>query len=239
MTDCACRPLRGCVVETREVEPVDDLLAVRRSVDPAVRWCAAATAIVGVGGRCGGFEPRSARASPASTRRSASVRRQWRRARRDGRDRRPGAACPAPASSRSARSRSIRARDAPSALSVPAVVVGRRGGRSWVTRIRSRRRRRGCRRPRRARAPYGPYWSATLGPGALDPERLPGRGPRRARRDRRGRGEQGRARARSRRLGARRASDLRRLVRALATGYPDCWTYRRRRASSARAPRPS
>ena len=36
--------------------------------------------------------------------------------------------------------------DTPSTLSVPAVVVGRRGGRSWVTRISSRRRRRRRRR---------------------------------------------------------------------------------------------
>ncbi len=112
---------------------------------------------------------------------------------------------------------------APRTLRVPAVVVGRRGSRSWVTRIA----------PADAaqdaailptRTEFGPYWSASLGPGALDHS-----------------GYQAAVRgglaaiaagevskvvlARELAGSAPTGSDLRRLARALATGYPDCWTY--------------
>ena len=53
--------------------------------------------------------------------------------------------------------------------------------------------------PRRPEPNSGPTGRHSLGPGALDPQRLPGRRTRRSRRDRRRRGEQGRPRARSRR----------------------------------------
>ncbi|WOF23620.1 isochorismate synthase [Microbacterium betulae] len=110
----------------------------------------------------------------------------------------------------------------PSTLVVPSTIVGRRAGRGWITRIG------------RLDAPiapgsplptaYGPHWSATLGPGALDPE--------------------AHIRAVTRALDAIDAgelekvvvarditgtlpsdADLRRLVRALAEGYPDTWAY--------------
>lgn len=114
-----------------------------------------------------------------------------------------------------------------STLSVPWIVVGRRGDRSWVTRITH------AEAPDHAAAPatslpdlhpYGPYWSAKLGPGALDPA-----------------GYQAAVRGGLRAIAAGEASkvvlardlvgsipagsDLRRLARALASGYPDCWTY--------------
>ena len=111
----------------------------------------------------------------------------------------------------------------PHMLRVPAVIVGRRGDRSWVTRIaRSDSIEDASALP--PRTEYGPYWSASLGPGALDHS-----------------GYQEAVRgglvaiatgevskvvlARELAGSVPPGSDLRRLVRALATGYPDCWTY--------------
>ncbi|HWM17787.1 MAG TPA: chorismate-binding protein, partial [Microbacterium sp.] len=115
--------------------------------------------------------------------------------------------------------------DAPSILSVPSIVVGRRGDRSWVTHITDARSDDDAASgglP--ASEEYGPHWSATLGPGALDPG-----------------GYQAAVRAGLEAIAAGEVSkvvlardlagsvppgsDLRRLVRALASGYPDCWAY--------------
>lgn len=111
----------------------------------------------------------------------------------------------------------------PSVLVVPRVVVGRRAGRSWITRIELEDL--AAVNPRHGEPiPYGPYWSATLGPGAQGPA-----------------GYQDSVRealeaVASHEVGkvvlARdlvgtvpKGADLRRLARALAIGYPDCWTY--------------
>ena len=117
----------------------------------------------------------------------------------------------------------------PSTLVVPSVVVGRRGGRSWVTRIRradADARREPGTDPARAPEPepYGPHWSATLGPGRMDPG---------------AHGDAVRAAlaaidegdvkkvviARDIAGTVPAGADLRRLVRALATGYPDTWVF--------------
>jgi menaquinone-specific isochorismate synthase len=111
---------------------------------------------------------------------------------------------------------------APSRIVVPAAIIGRRGGRSWLTRVTLA----GedfAEDPARP-TPYGPYWSGTLGPGSLTPE-----GYQSAVRE-------GLAAIASGDVGkvvlARdlagtvpAGSDLRRLARALSTGYPDTWTY--------------
>lgn len=109
-----------------------------------------------------------------------------------------------------------------SILSVPWLVVGRRGGRSWVTRITHVGDDLSDIAP--ARTEYGPHWSATLGPGALDPSGYQDavRGGLAAIAS----GEVSKvvlARDLAGTLPA--GSDLRRLARALATGYPDCWTF--------------
>lgn len=115
---------------------------------------------------------------------------------------------------------------APGRLTVPRVIVGRRGSRSWVTRISP---------ADEPPAPdesddtpgwsdYGPYWPATLRPGALHPS-----------------GYQAAVRGALAAIAAGEVSkvvlardiagsvpsdaDLRRLARALASGYPDCWTF--------------
>ncbi|OCG74556.1 isochorismate synthase [Microbacterium sediminis] len=108
----------------------------------------------------------------------------------------------------------------PSTLIVPTTVIGRRGGRAWVTTI--------GRAEGTVPAPqphdYGAYWSATLGPGAMDPE-AHGAAVRAAL-------EAIRSGELSKVVVARdiagtipAGADLRRLVRALASGYPDTWVY--------------
>lgn len=113
-----------------------------------------------------------------------------------------------------------------SVVEVPWVVVGRRGDRSWVTRITladsvEDDEPAGTLPPR---APYGPHWSATLGPGAMKPEDY-------------------QAAVRDALVAIERhdvdkvviardlvgtvpaGSDLRRLVRSLSTAYPDTWVF--------------
>lgn len=108
-------------------------------------------------------------------------------------------------------------------LIVPDTIVGRRGGRSWVTRI-GYVDAEGLEPELPPRSPFGPHWSATLGPGAMTPE-----GYMNAVADA---VEAIRARRLDKVVLARdlvgtipAGSDLRRLVRELMTGYPDCWTF--------------
>ncbi|WP_245233154.1 isochorismate synthase [Microbacterium sp. dk485] len=112
-----------------------------------------------------------------------------------------------------------------SVLTVPATLVGRRGGRTWVTHVR-------VDDPVPAEdatalppaTPYGPHWSATLGPGRMSAQ-----------------GYQDAVRAALAAIArhdvekvvlardvvgtAPSGADLRRLVRALLSGYPDCWVF--------------
>src|SRR6185503_13252608 len=100
--------------------------------------------------------------------------------------------------------------------------LGRRDGRAWVTRIRSTDTK--LPDPALDPIPYGPYWSATLGPGALDPEGY--QAAVRAALDAIAAGEVGKVVLARDLIGTVPASaDLRRLVRALASGYPDTWTF--------------
>ncbi|WP_345751500.1 isochorismate synthase [Microbacterium rhizophilus] len=109
----------------------------------------------------------------------------------------------------------------PGTLTVPAMILGRRRGRSWITRIR----RAGADpAPEPPPTEYGSHWSATLGPGRMDPA---------------AHGDAVRAALAAIEAGevqkvviARDVAgtvpadaDLRRLVRALASGYPDTWTF--------------
>jgi menaquinone-specific isochorismate synthase len=107
----------------------------------------------------------------------------------------------------------------PSTLLVPSLIVGRHGGRGWVTRI-SIGEPAGDPHP----IPYGPYWAGTLGPGALGPEGYQAA-------VRQGlaaiaAGEVGKVVLARELVGSVPAgADLRRLGRALSSGYPDTWTY--------------
>lgn len=108
-----------------------------------------------------------------------------------------------------------------STLTVPQTIFGRRGTDAWRTDISLA----GEDSPTATDATsYGPVWSAALGAGTLDPagyERAV-----RAGLDAIASGEVGKVvLARDLRGTAPAGADLRRLVRELAAGYPDCWTY--------------
>lgn len=109
-----------------------------------------------------------------------------------------------------------------SVLTVPQVVVGRRGGRAWITRIEN------LTAPQPAPAPvpraYGPYWPATLGPGILSPDGY--QAAVRAGLDAIATGEVRKVVLARDLVGTVPiGADLRRLVRALAADYPDTWTF--------------
>lgn len=109
-------------------------------------------------------------------------------------------------------------------LVIPDTVVGRRGGRSWVTRI-GYVDADGLDDPELPpRSPFGPHWSATLGPGEMTPERYTDAVRNAVEAIRRKELEKvvlARDLVGTIPVGA----DLRRLVRELMTGYPDCWTF--------------
>lgn len=219
MLECVIDPLRPprLVVETREVDPDSDLLAFADPRSP-LAWLRRSDGIIGVGQTVAGYEaggpltPRGPHLpSPAETWRNIAA-----DAEIDDPVGLPGSGLVAFGAlafdERSA---------ATSRLIVPQAIVGRRDGRAWITRIR-----RGTALPDAAvePLPYGPYWSATLGPGALDPA-----GYQDAVRDALeaiAAGEVGKVVLARDLVGTVPASaDLRRLVRALSTGYPDTWTY--------------
>ncbi|MCR2826305.1 chorismate-binding protein [Microbacterium sp. zg.Y909] len=121
-----------------------------------------------------------------------------------------------------------------SVLSVPRVIVGRRGGRSWVTTITHADAGAGD----EARdllgdgdgplepieTPYGPHWSGTLGPGEQSPAGY--MAAVQAGLDAIAAGEVGKVvLARDLRGSVPVGSDLRRLARALASDYPDTWVF--------------
>ncbi|GAA2009935.1 isochorismate synthase [Microbacterium ulmi] len=215
------RPPR-LVAETREVDAIDDLL-LHTSADTPLAWLRRGDGIVGLGRPVlsiprGGDMP----AAPGGTTWPTHSE-LWRlfagAAEIDDDVRLPGTGLVAfgaftfdPRSERS------------SLLTVPPLIVGRRDGRSWVTRIRSLGAVVADERPAFASTPYGPYWSGTLGPGALDAEGYVDAV------------RQGLAAISAGELDkvvlARdvvgtvpAGADLRRLARALSTDYPDTWTF--------------
>jgi len=110
---------------------------------------------------------------------------------------------------------------ASSTLVVPDRVIGRRGGRAWITRIR-----REDEDWPESPSPrqYGPHWSATVGPGIQSPERYQDavRGALAAISG----GEVSKVVMARDVVGTVPAgADLRRLVRALASDYPDTWAF--------------
>ncbi|MBY0686970.1 chorismate-binding protein [Microbacterium marinilacus] len=108
----------------------------------------------------------------------------------------------------------------PSTLVVPQVIAGRRDGRAWITRIRAADDAFAELQP----TEYGPHWSATLGPGLMDPA---AHGDAvRAALSAIASGELGKVViARDIAGTVPEDADLRRLVRSLASGYPDTWTF--------------
>lgn len=205
------------VVETRETDHVDDLLEYADSREPLV-WLRRGEGFVAVGGAApvamirvpGGEAERAVRMAAAWRELSAG-------ARVDDAVQLPGTGLVGFATlafdDRSA---------AASMLFVPSVIVGRRGGRSWITRIA----REGEQLPAAPTSPlgYGTHWSATLGPGALDPDAY--QSAVRGGLDAIATGEVSKVVLARDLVGTfPLGADLRRLARALSTGYPDCWTF--------------
>ncbi|WP_295014799.1 isochorismate synthase MenF [uncultured Microbacterium sp.] len=204
----------GLVVQTREIVADDDLLAYADPADPLV-WMRRGDGIVAAGSEAAlvirvpaGPEPRA-----------VVLAREWERirtaARVDDPVGAPGSGLVAFAAlvfdERSA---------ADSVLVVPRVVRGRHNGRAWITRISDSSATGEPPDP----TPLGPQWAGTLGPGAQTAEGY----QQSVRRALHGIAE-GRfgkvVLARDLAGSAPRGADLRRLVRALSTEYPDTWAF--------------
>jgi menaquinone-specific isochorismate synthase len=110
-----------------------------------------------------------------------------------------------------------------SILTVPATLVGRRGGRTWVTQVT----RGDDAAPEPAlppATPFGPHWSATVGPGRMTAQGY--QDAVRSALDAIARHEVDKVVLARDVVGTvPSGADLRRLVRALLTGYPDCWVF--------------
>ncbi|MFD4960568.1 isochorismate synthase MenF [Microbacterium sp. NPDC058389] len=204
------------VVETREIEHVDDLLAYA-SPDEPLAWLRRGDGIIGIGS-VGGYERGPLLPAPADAPSPADV---WRRlattAEVDDPVGLPGTGLVAFGTlvfdERSS---------ATSRLIVPQAVVGRHRGRSWVTRIHSVGT--DLEQPVVEPTPYGPHWSATLGPGTMDPPAY--QAAVRAAVEAIRAGELEKVVLARDLVGTIPAgADLRRLVRALAHDYPDTWTF--------------
>lgn len=218
MTD---RPAPRLIAETREIDPVEDLLPYT-SPDEPLAWLRRGDGIVGVGIPFRGLEHGGQTMPPGVDRADLPpLGEAWRllaaAAEVDDPVGLPGTGLVGFGAlvfdERSARS---------SRIVIPQAIIGRRDGRAWITRIHEAGD--GLAEPDPSPAPYGPYWAGTLGPGALGPD-----------------GYQDAVRGALAAIAAGEVSkvviardlvgtvpagsDLRRLARALSTGYPDTWTY--------------
>lgn len=207
------------VVETREIEHVDDLLAYA-SPDEPLAWLRRGDGIVGIG-EVGGYQrgPHSAPGIDSAAVPSAAD--TWRgiaaTAQVDDPLGLPGTGLVAFGTLVFDRRSSGTSR-----LIVPQAVVGRHRGRSWITRIRQTST--DLTDPVVEPRPYGPHWSGTLGPGTLDPAGY--QAAVRQAVDAIVAGELEKVVLARDLVGTVPAgADLRRLVRALSHDYPDTWTF--------------
>ena len=207
------------VVETREIDLVDDLLAFTSPAQP-LAWLRRGDGIVGLG-EVGGYLrgpalppgiDLDAMPSPADTWRMIAA-----TAEVDDRVGLPGTGLVAFGTlvfdDRSSGT---------SRLVIPQLVVGRHDGRSWVTRIRPTYA--DLPEPPLEAVPYGEQWSATVGPGVLDRAGYQAIVQRAVEAIRAGELEKV-VLARDLVGTVPAGADLRRLVRVLAHDYPDTWTF--------------
>lgn len=218
MTESAPARVLGLVVTTREFDPIEDLLSYAEPAHP-LAWLRRGEGMVGFGSAAI-VEEGGHRANPPQGSQAAALAETWRAlataATVDDEVRLPGTGLIAfgalsfdPASAKA------------STLIVPQFVFGRRAGRSWITTIH----RVGAEAPTTPSVrEWGPAWSATVGPGELD---APGyQAAVRAGLEAIAAGEVSKVvLARDLTGSVPAGADLRRLVRALTTGYPDVWTY--------------
>lgn len=203
-------PAEPLVVDTREIEPEEDPLAFADPDDPLV-WLRRGNGMVGAGVA---LQLRASGPDAAGT-----LATRWRElAGRAGiRDRVgvPGTGLigfgSLPFDARSPRA---------AVLTVPAVVIGRLGDRFWRTTVRHR----SSPEPRWSRRPLGPHWAGTMGPGRQSARGFVAAADAALRAIGSGRVSKV-VLARDLRGSAPPGSDLRRLVRSLASAYPDTWTF--------------
>ncbi|WP_314428310.1 isochorismate synthase [uncultured Microbacterium sp.] len=204
------------VVETREIDPVEDLLAYADPANP-LAWLRRGDGIVAVDGGI----VASIRVPAGSGRlRSAAIAAAWRDLARDAEITDPLAL---PGTGLVAFGALTFDEDsaADSVLIVPSLVIGRHRGRAWLTSIRSSSAHTTADAETQA---YGPHWAGRVGPGAQSPQGY--QDSVRQALERIAAGELSKvvlARDLSGSIPA--GSDLRRLVRALSTGYPDTWAF--------------
>ncbi|QYM63672.1 isochorismate synthase MenF [Microbacterium sp. Se5.02b] len=204
------------VVETREIDPVEDLLAY---ADPArpLAWLRRGDGIVAVGEPLTELRPRPA----AGTARTEALATVWRGISALAEISDP-VGLPGTGLVAFGAFTFDEESAADSVLIVPTRVLGRHGHRFWETRIRLA----ADTGPAAGLAshPYGPHWAGTVGPGAQSPQGYQD-SVRRAL-TRIGEGELSKVVLARDLTGTIPAgSDLRRLVRALSTGYPDTWAF--------------
>ena len=210
----------GLVVQTREFDLADDLLGYADPTDPRA-WLRRGDGIVAAGADIA----RIVRVSGGAEPRTAALGRAWDAlrgsARVDDAVRLPGTGLVAFAALVF-----DEASAADSVLIVPRTVIGRHGGRTWITRILDADDSGIDADAAEAPDPtaLGPHWAGTLGPGAQTAQ-----------------GYQASVRAALSAIADARygkvvlardlvgtvpaGSDLRRLVRALSTEYPDTWAF--------------
>lgn len=204
------------VAQTREIPPVDDLLAHTSAARP-LAWLRRGEGIVAAGD---GIAASLRIPAGQGRKRSDIIADTWREIASDAEIDDP---VELPGTGLVAFGALVFDEDshAESVLTVPQTVIGRRGGRSWVTRIRAVDT---DFAPVPAPSAYAPHWAGRVGPGAQTPQ-----------------GYQDAVRLAideitdgqySKVVLARDLTgtipgdaDLRRLVRALSTGYPDTWTF--------------
>ncbi|MBF4561978.1 chorismate-binding protein [Microbacterium sp. VKM Ac-2870] len=210
MSSAPSRPPRLRIV-TREIAPIDDLLEYADPADPLV-WTRRGSWLVGVG---------SALTLTAPAADAATLADRWREVAAnavvDDHLEQPGSGLVAfgalPFDVRSASS---------AVLTVPRLTVGSREGRTWASWVLPDD---GAPEPDEPRAiPYGRHWSAAVGPGALTPDGY--QDAVRAGLAAIAQGEVSKVvLARDLAGTVPAGSDLRRLVRSLASSYPDTWVY--------------
>lgn len=204
------------VVETREIDPVEDLLAY---ADPArpLAWLRRGDGIVAVGETLAEIRP------PAGTdeSRTATLATVWRAMAAQAEISDP-VGLPGSGLVAFGAFTFDEDSDADSVLVLPTQVVGRHGDRFWRTTIRHSGNPQSD--DRFATQPYGPHWAGTLGPGAQSPQGYQDSVHRALTRI--ADGELSKVvLARDLTGSIPAGSDLRRLVRELSTGYPDTWAF--------------
>ncbi|KDA07029.1 isochorismate synthase [Microbacterium sp. CH12i] len=209
------------VVQTREIDPVEDLLAYAHPSTP-LAWLRRGDGIVAVGDEMPAFIRVPAGTAPMRSRLIAD---SWRElaaaAQVDDPVGLPGTGLVGFGALTFDEDSA-----ADSVLIVPSIILGKHRGRGWITRIATSGDDLAQDLPDATleSCAYGPHWAGTLGPGAQTPE-----------------GYQDSVRAALGRISAGEVSkvvlardlagtipagsDLRRLVRALSTGYPDTWAF--------------